>query len=222
MSDSGAQRAPYRPGGDTYRTPEQWAAVVEQIRAGDPAGEEALYATLMGGARFFLRRRTRSHDVDDLVHNLFLTVVDGIRSGKLREPERLMGFVRVILVRQGSAHAKNLAKSGAPLQGEIARELQDPDPGPEDLLIERQKRDVMRRLIRELRPRDAEVLRRFYLNGENEERIRSAMNLTANQFRLLKSRAKERFSKLVRARLAAGQGSVDDDDHRLRPPDGSA
>ena len=201
MSDSGPEEGRTRPGGETYRTPEEWAVVVEQIRAGDPAGEEALYQTLMGGARFFFRRRTRSDDVDDLVHNLYLTVVDGIRRGQLREPERLMGFVRIILVRQGSAHAKNLARMGAALNHENTGALRHPDPDPERTVIERQKREVMHRLIRELRPRDAEILRRFYFFEENEERIRAAMNLSATQFRLLKSRAKERFQALLHERL---------------------
>jgi DNA-directed RNA polymerase specialized sigma24 family protein len=202
VSDSGPEEGAARPGGETYRTPEEWAAVVEQIRAGDPAGEEVLYATLMGGARFFLRRRTRTDDVDDLVHNLYLTVVAGIRDGQLREPERLMGFVRIILIRQGSAHVKNLARTATPLEREHAGALPHPGPDPERLAMERQKRDVMRRLIRELRPRDEEILRRFYFFEESEERIRAAMNLSENQFRLLKSRAKERFKLLLQERLA--------------------
>jgi RNA polymerase sigma factor (sigma-70 family) len=202
VSDPGSEEGTARPGGETYRTPEEWAAVVDQIRAGDPAGEEALYTTLMGGARFFFRRRTRSDDVDDLVHNLYLTVLDGIRRGQLREPERLMGFVRVILIRQGSAHVKSLARTASPLEREHAGALPHPGPDPERIAMERQKREVMRRLIRELRPQDREILRRFYFFEESEERIRAAMNLSANQFRLLKSRAKERFKVLLQERLA--------------------
>ena len=74
--------------------------MVEQIRAGDPAGDEALYRNLASGARLFLQRRLATQDVEDRVHDLFVIVVETIRRGELREPERLMGFVRTVLNRQ--------------------------------------------------------------------------------------------------------------------------
>src|SRR5579864_2092791 len=80
-----------------------WAVVVEQIRTGDPAGEEVLYRNLVGGARLFLQRRLGKEDVEDQVHDLFLTLVETIRRGELREPERLMGFVRTVLYRRLNA-----------------------------------------------------------------------------------------------------------------------
>ena len=79
-----------------------WKTVVEQIRAGQPPGEEDLYRTLATGARLFLQRRLGTQDVEDLVHDLFVIVVETIRRGDLREPERLMGFVRTVLHRQMS------------------------------------------------------------------------------------------------------------------------
>src|SRR6266699_7174595 len=77
-----------------------WQLVVEQIRQGDPAGEETLYKNLIGGARHFLQRRLGTQDVEDRIHDVFLIVVQTIRRGELREPERLMGFVRTVLYRQ--------------------------------------------------------------------------------------------------------------------------
>jgi RNA polymerase sigma factor (sigma-70 family) len=200
VSDSGPEERS-QPGGQNFRTPEEWAEVVEQIRVADPAGEEALYSTLMGGARFLFRRQAGTEDVDDLVHNLFLTVVDGIRRGQLREPPRLMGFVRTILFRQASAHRQNRAQAGASLSPELSGSLQHPGADPERSLMEQEKRELMRKLILELRPRDREILERFYLAGQSEEQIRGEMELSANQFRLLKSRAKDRFQELVRERL---------------------
>src|SRR3981081_341396 len=73
-----------------------WKTVVEQIRAGEPPGEEDLYRNLATGARLFLQRRLGTQDVEDLVHDLFVIVVETIRRGDLREPERLMGFVRTV------------------------------------------------------------------------------------------------------------------------------
>ena len=55
-----------------------WKTVVEQIRSGDPAGSETLYHHLATGARLFLKRRLGTDDVEDRVHDLFLTVVESI------------------------------------------------------------------------------------------------------------------------------------------------
>jgi RNA polymerase sigma factor (sigma-70 family) len=182
------------------RTPEQWAHVVEQIRNGDPVGEEALYTELNGGARFFLRRRTGSDDVDDLVHDLFLTVVHAIRAGQLREPERLMGFVRTVLFRAAARRHAAPRQAQSVIEQEMDK-VQEPAPNPEQSAIQRQKVELMHQVIRELRPRDVEILRRFYLHGQTEAQIRIEMKLTATQFRLLKSRAKGRFTQLVRQRV---------------------
>ena len=73
-----------------------WRIVVDQIRRGEAAGEETLYRELSGGARLFLQRRLGVADVEDQVHDVFLIVVEAIRRDALREPERLMGFVRTI------------------------------------------------------------------------------------------------------------------------------
>jgi RNA polymerase sigma-70 factor, ECF subfamily len=59
----------------------------------------------------------------------------------------------------------------------------------------------MTRVLRNLSWRDREILTRFYLRGESQERVCSEMNLTGTQFRLLKSRAKARFGELGKRRL---------------------
>ena len=45
----------------------------------------------------------RPQDLDDRVHDTFLIVVQAIKRGELREPERLMGFVRTVVRRQVAA-----------------------------------------------------------------------------------------------------------------------
>jgi hypothetical protein len=42
-------------------------------------------------------------------------------------------------------------------------------------------------------PNDRELLTRFYLEEQSQERVCEQMNLTATQFRLLKNRAKARL-----------------------------
>ena len=39
-------------------------------------------------------------DLDDRVHDAYLLLVDLIRRGAVREPERLMGFIRTVVLRR--------------------------------------------------------------------------------------------------------------------------
>jgi RNA polymerase sigma-70 factor (ECF subfamily) len=175
-----------------------WRIVVDQIRRGEPTGEETLYSELSGGARFFLQRRLGVLDVEDHVHDVFLIVVQAIRSDALREPERLMGFVRTILYRQ-----LNLAISGRIEAREnvdvtdSASRLSSAGPNPEQSAIEAERVEVMQRGMRRMKAGDVEILQRFYVRGQTPETICREMSLSATQFSVRKSRAKAMLSKLV-------------------------
>jgi RNA polymerase sigma-70 factor, ECF subfamily len=180
-----------------------WAGVVSRIRQGDPGGEEILYRTLAGGARFFLQRRLGTQDVEDRVHDLFLTVVGTIRRGELQYPERLMGFVRTLLYRQLSQEIDRSARrrdTGADF--DTAAEIPAPGTTPEERAIAAEKSALMAKMLRELSDRDFEVLSRFYIREQPPQQICREMGMTQVQFQLLKSRAKARLAELMRRKLS--------------------
>jgi RNA polymerase sigma factor (sigma-70 family) len=190
------------------RSEVDWKAVVEQIRVGDPAGEEALYQNLAAGARLFLQRRLGPPDVDDRVHNVFVIVVQAIRRGELREPERLMGFVRTVLNRQLGLAIAGLVRTREHLiHLDSAHHLTAADPSPEEHALSTQKIALMKQALKEMSRREFDVLMRFYLREQPPEQIQSEMHLTPTQFNLLKSRAKAKLTELVRQKLARNQFS---------------
>src|SRR5258708_33714415 len=81
-----------------------WAQLVAQIRAGDARGVEELYRLFCRGVRFYLCRQLGLQDLDDKVHDTFLLVLQAIQKGDLREPERLMGFIRTVVRRRVATH----------------------------------------------------------------------------------------------------------------------
>jgi RNA polymerase sigma-70 factor, ECF subfamily len=180
-----------------------WKTTVQQIRDGDPAGEEALYRKLASGARLFLRRKLRTEDVDDRVHDLFVIVVETIRRGELREPERLMGFVRTVLNRQLNLEIARIVRSRRTSTDlESAAGLMTGAASPEEEAVAKQRVELMKETLRKMSDRDFEVLTRFYLREQPAERIRAEMGLTATQFDLLKARAKGRLMQSIRRKLA--------------------
>ena len=176
---------------------------MEQIRAGEPGGELLLYRTLVSGARLFLQRRLGTQDVEDRVHDLFVVIVETIRRGNLREPERLMGFVRTVLNRALSAEISRIIRTReSSVSIEAATNLTAADPSPEQHAETQQKVALMKRVLRKMSKREFEVLTRFYLREQPPERIRSEMGLTETQFHLLKSRAKARLTRLIQRKMA--------------------
>lgn len=179
-----------------------WSRLVDLVRAGDAAGLEELYGIFARGVRFFLWRQVGPQDLDDKVHDVFLIITQSIQRGELREPERLMGYVRTIVRRQVAAHIETAIKSRRnhrPI--ELLPTLSDRRPDPERSAIAHESYEVAMRVLNGLPPRDREVLVRFYLREQTAEEICRDLELTETQFRLIKSRAKARYGKLGQRRL---------------------
>jgi RNA polymerase sigma factor (sigma-70 family) len=182
--------------------PPNWGELVARIQRGDAGGMEQLYAVFSRGVRFYLCRQLGPQELEDKVHDTFLIVVQAIRRGELREPERLMGFVRTIVRRQVAAYIDNAVqtrKEQADLESGLS--ICDERSNPEEDAIARQRVEIMTTVLRSISARDREILTRFYLLNQTQEQICSEMNLTDTQFRLLKSRAKARFGELGRKNL---------------------
>jgi RNA polymerase sigma-70 factor (ECF subfamily) len=180
-----------------------WAELVGRIQSGKTDGMEELYSLFSKGIRFYLCRQLGAQELDDKVHDTFVVVVQAIRRGELREPERLMGFVRTIVRRQVAAHIDKVVHSRREqIDLDSGTRVADPKGNPEDAAIFQQRTDLLSRVLSELPERDREILTRFYLNEQDQDQICVEMSLTETQFRLLKSRAKARFGELGKKKLA--------------------
>jgi RNA polymerase sigma factor (sigma-70 family) len=180
-----------------------WIDLVNRIRSEDPAAMEELYRLFSRGIRFYLCRQLGPQELDDKVHDTYLIVVQAIRRGDLREPDRLMGFIRTVVKRQVAATIEQNVQKRREMQGlEQGSSVSDLHETPEEQVILSQRAEIMDFVLRSLAPRDREILTRFYLQEQSQEEICAEMNITDTQFRLLKSRAKARFGEMGRRRLA--------------------
>jgi RNA polymerase sigma-70 factor (ECF subfamily) len=184
----------------TSRT--DWHELVARIQTGDNSGLEDLYGLFARGIRFYLCRQLGPQELDDKVHDAFLIVVQAIKRGDLREPERLMGFVRTVVRRQVAAYIDDVVHSRREeLHLDVGVRVADARNNPEQNAAFQQKVEFMTGILRTLSDRDREILTRFYLDEQTQEQICEEMNLTETQFRLLKSRAKARFGELGKRKL---------------------
>jgi len=181
-----------------------WGLLVDQIKTGQDAGMEQLYKLFSRGIRYYLCRQLGPQELEDKVHDTFLIVVGAIRRGDLREPERLMGFVRTVVRRQVAAYieqAVHTRREQTDLETGIS--VADRNQNPEQEAILRQKAELMRSALQALSQRDRDILVRFYLKEQTQEQICQEMSLSETQFRLLKSRAKAKFGEIGRKKLGS-------------------
>ena len=177
----------------------EWGTLVAQIKAGEDAGMEQLYKLFSRGIRYYLCRQLGPQELEDKVHDTFLIVVNAIKRGDLREPERLMGFVRTVVRRQVAAYieqAVHTRREQADLETGVT--VADRKQNPEQEAMLRQKAELMKNVLGCLSQRDRDILVRFYLQEQTQEQICREMSLTETQFRLLKSRAKAKFGEIGR------------------------
>jgi len=200
--DSGLDRA----GQGQYKI-RDWAEIVARIRDGDAAAMEELYAIFARGIRYFLLRNLGSEELDDRVHDCFVIVTEAIQNGELRDPARLMGYVRTVVKRQiASAIDTAVDQRRTHVDyDETMFGVTDFNNDPEQSIISRQRSEIARKVMLSISRRDREILDRFYVQEQTQEQICHEMGLSATQFRLLKSRAKTRFGNLGK-RVAKGFG----------------
>jgi RNA polymerase sigma-70 factor (ECF subfamily) len=180
-----------------------WTGLVQRIQINDQQALEELYTLFSRGIKFLIVRQLGRQDIDDRVHDTFVIVVQAIQRGDLRDPERLMGFVRTIVRRQiASFIEKNYTRRRDELDIDGTIKIADGQSSPEEVAIQTQNAQIMDEILQDCSRRDREILTRFYLLEQPQEQICAEMDLNETQFRLLKSRAKQRFSDEGRRRMA--------------------
>jgi RNA polymerase sigma-70 factor, ECF subfamily len=185
---------------------DNWADLVAQIKAGEDAGIEELYRLFNRGIRYYFCRHLGPQDVDDRIHDTLLIVLHAIKSGALRDPGCLMGFVRTVVRRQVVASIDNTVHTRRDeTDMEHGLVVADHHDNPEQQSMATEKASFLKTALESLSPRDREILVRFYLNEESQERICREMSLTETQFRLTKSRAKGKFGVIGRKSLGRAE-----------------
>jgi RNA polymerase sigma-70 factor, ECF subfamily len=178
-----------------------WGQLVIRLRAGEPAAMEELYTMFSSGVRYYLARQLGAQDLEDRLHDAFVVVVDAIRGGELRDPRRLMGFIRTVVKRMV---ATTIDRQVHERRGRVDQDrttLVSAKIYPENAALHHQQVALVREVLAELTERDRQVLTRFYVDEQPAQKICDEMSLTMTQFRLLKSRAKNRFGEIGRKRM---------------------
>jgi RNA polymerase sigma factor (sigma-70 family) len=181
--------------------------LVDRIRRGESGSIEALCAKLRILAYCHLTRKVDSQYRDDKFHDVVVAVLEAISTGTLKQPDRLLGFVSTIARRGVAAQVRADIKNRRCISFEESDFAGTKETSPESAALQIEEYARLNALLGALRPRDRDILTRFYLREENSAQICQEMRLTATQFRLYKSRAL--------ARCAAASAGADNSPQRL-------
>ncbi len=200
------EEEPLAPGQDASEYPDLrgylWSQLVNRLQTGDSKAMEELYSMFSNGVRYSLARQLGPDEIEDRLHDAFLIVVDAIRAGELRDSRRLMGFIRTVVKRMvASSIDRHVAERKSRLDDEKTSNMLDQGATPERAMLFQQQTGIVREVLSELSDRDRQVLTRFYVDEQPAQQICEEMGLTVTQFRLLKSRAKNRFGELGKKKV---------------------
>src|SRR3954453_23713934 len=187
---------------DQLSTSQACEKIVELIVAGKPEGEELLYNTFARGLRYLAAKHCPEY-ADDVAHDAILAVTKQISQGQLKTPAALPGYLNVVLKR--TAWNKKLESERLGANDEefntVVQTRSDDRADPQRILETEERAKILREGLKSLRPQEQEILTRFYLKGETPEQICQSMRLTETQFRLNKSRSKQRLEAFTAKRL---------------------
>ena len=180
-------------------TSSRFVDLVENVRLSKPAALEELYG-LVKNFTFFLMRQLGADDLQDSLHDIFLAVVQAIRAGKLRNPERLTAFVTAVTrfhtYTQIDIRVRNRNRNI------VVDGMDVPDStNLEQRVYRKQKLRLVREMLHAMTPLDREVICRFYLEDHPKEQMGRDGKLTPNQFRNIKSQAKLTLTSMGRRRV---------------------
>jgi len=174
------------------------ADLVSRIKAGERQAEVELVERYSRCVKVIIRREVSDTAVaDDLYQEIFWTVIEKVRQGSVREPEKLSGFVCGVARTHVMHHFRRAERREISTENEEAVHL--PPCGPDQLkeLLQKEKADLVWQVLREMpNERDVQVLIRFYIAEEEKEQICADLGLTSLHFNLVLHRARSRYKEL--------------------------
>jgi len=171
---------------------------MRRLIAGEAGAEEDLVRRYRDGVAIIISRIVYDPSVsEDLSQDTFRIVLEKIRQGEVREPERLSGFILGVARNLAIQHIRRMRRAADQVEFASAEQVQDPQPDPFEQLLNKERAEIVRQVITELKlERDREVLFRYYIAEQDREQICADLSLTSEQFSRVVFRAHQRFKEL--------------------------
>jgi RNA polymerase sigma-70 factor (ECF subfamily) len=169
---------------------------LQRLAAGDAAAEE--HFNRYFGELIFIKLRARQyprHLIDDIRQETFLRVFQVIRKDGIRQPERIGAFVNsvcnnvVLEVHRAGSRIKPM---------EDTPETPDASCNSEQGLIDRERREQVRRLVARMPARNQRLLQAVFLEERPADDVCSEFGVDRDYLRVLLFRARTKLRDELR------------------------
>jgi RNA polymerase sigma-70 factor (ECF subfamily) len=174
------------------------AEIVRRILAGDSAAEDEVVRRYRHGVTVIIDHIVRRESAtEDVSQETFKLVLEKLRRGDLREPERLSGFVCSVARNVALDYIRRATRFRNREEVGNAEHIPDPAPSQLEEILKQEKAGVVRQIINELKiERDRLLLFRYYIAEEDKDKLCLDLGLTRTQFNNVIYRALLRFKEL--------------------------
>ncbi len=183
------------------------AALVERILQGDKQAETHMVERYQGGLTSVLKRNVNRgdlHVIDDIIQETWRLVLEKVRANQLNDHQKLSAFIVTIGKNQLLMHYRKNQNKTFVADDELELSA-DPTAGPQKQLEQFKTKKLVRGLIDRLKkPRDREILTRYYFDEESKHSIREAYDLDELHLNRVLHRARQRFKQLWQSEASEG------------------
>lgn len=159
--------------------------LVRQIAAGDRAAEGELFRRMAPRIRLYgLRHLRDSHAADDLTQNVLIIILEALRNGRLREPEKLVSFVL------GTCRMTVLdLRRGAQRKQRILDQFGDDLIASSTSFMPQLDQDRLTRCVQNLKERERTVVMLTYYDEQTGADVAGFLGLSEANVRVIRHRA---------------------------------
>ena len=170
-------------------------SLARRIGDGDRSAEDDLVERFQRRLLLMSVARTRDGEAArDLTQEILLSVLQALREGKLRQEDRLSGFVHGTARNQINSYLQSLRQR----QEQPDLPERPPVESPEERFEQAERAALIRQALGRLRPQDRKILLLILVDGLKPGEIAGRLGLGPEAVRKRKSRALQRIRRAVR------------------------
>ena len=178
------------------------AGMAAALRAGEAGAEDQLISRFRRGLVAVMRARTHdAHAAEELADDTLLAVIGAVRNGRLRDVDRLAGFVHGV----GKNMLASYYRRRASEPPTVALDEKIPAPRPADPEA-RERRQTALWAAAQLSSDHRQILE-LTLDGLTPQEIAERLGLAPETVRMRKMRALQRATRLVQEQLRRRSGA---------------
>jgi RNA polymerase sigma-70 factor, ECF subfamily len=172
--------------------------LLQRVRVGDRIAEDAVVCHYGPRALRTIRQLIRDKAVvEDVYQDTFRLVLERIRSGRVRDPERVSDFICGVARNVAIDHCRRNSRRYAREESAVSDTLASPEPLQLDRLLRQEEQVTARKVLAALpSERDRSVLYRTYLAEDSREQICADLCISGLHLNQILCRARARYKKL--------------------------